>query len=153
MSTRPMLSGALLATSGPPVGYAAMGRGGVWNVYNAMPAGQRFTVVDRTGQALAARIYNIGTTQMLTHDNPATSGADGALMDDMYLSFNNPTDACIFFEGLQNGRYEVYVYAMTPNNPIDARTTAMSAKIAKIVIDTRWRETASPIKVSIVCVA
>jgi hypothetical protein len=105
------------ADSIPAGSYAAAGRAGVWNNFANLPTSQRFALVGLVGQSLAARIYNIGTTTMLTFDNPGTTGGDAALVDDMYLSFNNPTDACIFFEGLWNGSYTVITYAITPNDP------------------------------------
>jgi hypothetical protein len=103
--------------SAPAGDYAAAGKAGVWNNFAALPSGQRFAVVGLVGQALPARIYNLGTTTMLTHDNPGTAGGDAALIDDMYLSFNNPVDACIYFENLWNGAYSVLTYAITPNDP------------------------------------
>lgn len=101
---------------GPSSSYAAAGRAGVWNVIGVMPFSQRFDLVGLTGQPVAAKIYNIGGTAMLTHDNPATAGDDARLLDDMFLSFNNPLDLCLFFEHLINGDYEVILYGLTPDN-------------------------------------
>ena len=101
---------------GPSSSYAAAGRAGVWNVIGVMPFSQRFDLVGLAGQPVAARVYNIGGTAMLTHDNPATTGDDARLLDDMFIAFNNPLDLCLFFENLVNGDYEVILYGVTPNN-------------------------------------
>jgi hypothetical protein len=82
-----------------------------------MPASERFPLVDLTGAATTARIYNIGGTELLALDDPGTSGDDAALMDDMFIGFNDPIDVCLFFEGLENGDYLVVTYAMTPGDP------------------------------------
>ncbi len=79
--------------------------------------GLRKPLLTLSGQAGAAQIYMIGGTQMLTFDDPATHGDDGALLDDMLIGFNNPVDVCIWIEGLENGRYEVLTYALTPGQP------------------------------------
>lgn len=101
----------------PRADYAAMGRQGLWNSYGVLPSGQRRPLIALDGGATNARVYNIGGTAILSHDNPDTSADDQALLDEMLTSMNNPVDACIFFEGLQSGRYEVLIYAMTPNTP------------------------------------
>jgi hypothetical protein len=95
----------------------ATGQRGVWNTFASMPTSQRFVLKGLDGLNLStARIYNIGTTQLLSFDHPQTGGEDEKLLDEMYLSFNNPVDACFFFEGMRPGRYEVTLYAWTPNN-------------------------------------
>ncbi len=101
----------------PSSTYAGAGKAGRWNTFASMPTSQRFPLLGLVGQPLAARVYNIGTTTMLAQDDPGTFGDDAALVDDMYLSFNNPVDACIFFENLWNGSYTVITYAITPSEP------------------------------------
>jgi len=103
--------------SAPPATYGAAGLPGVWNTYETMPLGQRFLLVDIHGQSNIAMIYNIGGTGTIAADDPATSGADEALLDDAMTSLNNPLDTCIFFENLINGDYEILMYAVTPNQP------------------------------------
>lgn len=104
--------------SGPSSSYAAAGRFGAWNVLGVMPSGVRFNLVGRDGLPINSRVYNIGGTSMLNTSNPAISGDDALLMNDMFLSFNNPIDLCIFFENMLNGDYEVITYALTPDNPM-----------------------------------
>jgi hypothetical protein len=101
----------------PQATYGAAGLAGTWNVVGALPAGQRQSLVDLTGAASAARIYQIGGAQILDTDAPGTTGDDAALLDDMFIGFNNPVDVCIWIENLANGDYEVLIYAMTPGDP------------------------------------
>jgi hypothetical protein len=101
----------------PAPAYAAAGRAGTWNNFGVLPGWQRFPLVDILGNSTAASIYNYGATQILTADNLGTSGNDEALIDDMFLSFNNPVDACIWIENVAGGTYEVLTYAITPNDP------------------------------------
>lgn len=105
------------ATTAPSSTYAGAGRFGVWNTLGVMPASQRFPLVDRAGTPVAATIYNLGGSSMLEANNAGTSGDDERLMDDMFLSANDPVDLCLFFENLLPGEYDVIVYAMTPNDP------------------------------------
>jgi len=102
--------------SAPSASYGAIGRPGTWNTFEVMPSSERFPLVDLAGAASAARIYNIGGTQLLAADDPGTTGDDAALMDDMFIGFNDPIDVCLFFEGLENGDYLVVTYAMTPDD-------------------------------------
>jgi hypothetical protein len=103
--------------STPSDSYAAAGRGGVWNPLGNMPASVRFPLMDRAGNAAAAQAYNLGGSALLDVNNPGTSGDDEGLMDDMFLSFNNPVDLCLFFENMTPGVSDVILYAMTPDNP------------------------------------
>lgn len=101
----------------PSAAYGAAGRVGVWNRLGVPPAWERFPLVDILGNPTSAQLYNFGGSSMLTFNNAATGGDDDALIDDMLLSMNDPVDACIWIEGLQNGTYEVLTYAITPNDP------------------------------------
>jgi len=103
--------------STPPDTYAAAGEAGAWNTFGVLPSGTRFDLVDTDGTPTGARIYDIGGTQLLATDDPATSGDDEALMDEMFIGFNDPVDVCLWVEGLENGVYEVITYAMTPGDP------------------------------------
>lgn len=100
----------------PASTYAGAGRAGVWNEIGVMPTSQRFNLLGLNGQPVTAAVYNIGGSALLSANNPATTGNDERLMDDMFLSFNNPVDLCLFFENLWHGDYEVICYAMTPDN-------------------------------------
>jgi hypothetical protein len=104
-------------STAPSSSYAGAGRTGVWSTIGVMPTSVRFPLVDRAGNAIAGQVYNLGGSAMLEFNDPATSGDDERLIDDMFLSFNNPADLCLFFENLALGEYEVVIYALTPNDP------------------------------------
>lgn len=105
------------AGDAPSPAYAAAGLAGVWNEIAVHPPGERADLVGLDGALLAARIYGVGGTDLITVDDPATSGDDDALVDDMLIGFNSPVDVCIWVENLENGNYVVVLYALTPNNP------------------------------------
>ncbi|MEX2218688.1 MAG: GC-type dockerin domain-anchored protein [Phycisphaerales bacterium] len=100
----------------PSSSYAGAGRAGVWNALGVIPTSPPQPLVGLWGQPLAATIYNLGGSDLLAFDHPATTGDDAALMDDMFISYNNPVDLCLYFQNLQNGTYEVVVYAMSPDS-------------------------------------
>lgn len=102
--------------TGPSSSYAGAGRHGAWNVIGVMPSSVRFDLVGRSGQPIVAKIYNLGGSAMLDHDNGATTGDHEALLDDMFISFNNPVDLCLYFENLLPGEYDVVLYGVTPDN-------------------------------------
>lgn len=102
--------------SAPQSTYAAAGWAGSWNSFSSLPTNVRFPLVGHQGQALSADIYNNGGTAILSHSVAGATGDDAALMGNMFLSFNNPTDLCLWVEHLQQGTYEVIIYAMTPND-------------------------------------
>lgn len=106
-------------TSGPvpSATYAGVGLAGVWNSVGVLPPGQRQNLVGLDGQATTARVYMIGGTQMLEADDHLTSGDDAALLDDMLIGYNNPTDVCLWVENLLNDEYEIVTYALTPSSP------------------------------------
>ena len=85
--------------SAPPDTFAAAGQAGVWNTFQVLPSGVTFPMVDTDGVSAGATIRNIGGTQLLNSDDPATSGDDELLMDDMLIGFNDPVDVCIFMNG------------------------------------------------------
>ncbi len=105
--------------SAPSSAYSAAGVPGVWNSVGLLAPGVRAPLVDVNGSPSPAQVYMIGCDDVLSSDDPLTLGDDGALMDDMLISFNSPVDACVWVENLPNGLYEVLTYAMTPNVPTE----------------------------------
>lgn len=103
--------------SSPSSSYAAAGLPGVWNTFQVMPFGERQPLVDLQGNAVAAKIYNIGGTGLISAPNAGASADDANLLNDALTSQNNPLDACIFFQDMLNGDYEVTLYAITPAQP------------------------------------
>lgn len=104
--------------TGPSPTYAAAGRAGTWNTLGVLPYAPPTPLVGLWGQPIAANLYNLGGSSIFAFDNPATTGDDAALMDDMFLSTNSPTDLCLYFQNLQNGGYEVVIYGMDPDSSI-----------------------------------
>ena len=100
----------------PPSTYAAVGWPGTWNTFSSLPTNVQFPLVGLSGQATSAYIYNNGGTAFMSSTVSGASGGDAALMGDMFLSYNNPTDLCLWVGNLQAGTYQVIMYAMTPNN-------------------------------------
>jgi hypothetical protein len=101
----------------PSDSYAAAGGAGRWNVIGVLSPYTRASLVDVSGAPIAAKIYMYGGTQLLQSDDPATSGDDAALMDDMLIGMNDPVDECLWIENLVDDDYEVLIYALTPNDP------------------------------------
>jgi hypothetical protein len=127
------------AGTAPSSNYGAAGLAGFWNNYELLPAWQRFPVKDLSGASGAVEIYQYGISTMLFHDNPATNGDDEALLDDMAISYNNPVDACVWIDHLLPGRYEVLIYAMTPNNPaLQSRCRVDNATTGPVMVGGQW---------------
>lgn len=106
------------AASAPSAAYPAAGLPGVWNAIPVLPGWQRAPLVQLDGSASGAEIYIFGGVEMLTVNDPATTGDHQALLDDMLIGWNDPVDVCIWFDGLAAGSYEVLTYALTPSNPL-----------------------------------
>jgi hypothetical protein len=123
----------------PSPAYAAAGLAGAWNAVPVLQAGLRHPLVDLAGAPSNARIYQIGGSTMLVHDDGATQGDDQALLDDMYLSNNNPLDLCIWIENLTNGPYEVLIYALTPGDPaLQSRVRVDDGVPGPIMVGGAW---------------
>jgi hypothetical protein len=106
------------AETAPPATYAAAGIPGAWNAIGNLPGWERAPLVGLDGQPTAAMIYMFGTSMsMLETNDPATSGDDEALMDDMLIGLCDPVDVCVWVENLLPGDYEVITYGLTPGEP------------------------------------
>lgn len=103
--------------SPPSDSYAAAGAAGRWNLIGVLPGYTTAPLVDIHGASIAAQIYMYGGTEMLTSNNPALSGDDAALMNDMLIGRNDPVDECLWISNLVDDQYEVLIYAMTPDDP------------------------------------
>jgi hypothetical protein len=100
----------------PPADYAAAGLSGAWNTFGVLSNTPQ-PIVNIFGVNTGVTIKNIGGTAIISADDRATSAGDELLVDDMLISLCNPLDACLYFANLQNGTYEVLIYAKTPNSP------------------------------------
>jgi len=99
---------------GPPHTYAAAGEAGVWNAIPAANGSTTSNLVGLDGAPTAAGLQQIGGLELVSVDDPATTGDDGLLMDDYLVTFNDTLETCIFMTGLAPGEYEVLVYARMP---------------------------------------
>src|SRR5688572_7863819 len=111
------------ALSAPASSYGAAGLPGQWNVLGVPTPGTHYPLVNLEGAVTGVTLNNIGGTNLLVTNDPAITGNDEALMDDMLIGFNNPVDVCLWVNNLPNGPYEVLIYAMTPNNAALISTT------------------------------
>jgi len=100
----------------PPSTYAGVGLPGVWNTLQEMPSGTRFPLVDIDGNVVTADVANFGFDVIESSEIPGTFGADEALLDDCYTSFNDPVDGCLFFKEMEPGEYEVIMYSIAPDD-------------------------------------
>ncbi|MFM9994603.1 MAG: hypothetical protein ACKVU4_02255 [Phycisphaerales bacterium] len=127
------------AGSAPSASYAAAGVAGAWNPVPLLEPWLRTPLVSVSGAASTAQLYMFGCDSSFAADDPLTLGDDGALMDDMLISFNSPVDACIWVEGLPNGTYEVLTYAMTPGLPTELhRVRVDNATTGPVMIGGAW---------------
>src|SRR5262245_15589985 len=101
----------------PSSGYAAAGQAGVWMTIPAFHNTTTFNLVDRTGTTTGVSVWQYGGTQLRATDDPATLGDDDALIDECQVTFTSNLETCLFFNGLQNGEYEVFIYACMPAQP------------------------------------
>jgi hypothetical protein len=103
--------------SAPSASYGAAGPAGTWNAVGLLGSGVLAPLVGLDGAPTAAKVRMIGADALVGSNDPATSGDDQALIDDMLIGFNDPLDVCVWVEDLEPGDYEVLIYALTPNNP------------------------------------
>jgi hypothetical protein len=101
-------------TTAPDATYAGVGLAGVWNTFEDMPNFQRLPLVGLDGSPIAADIMNIGFDVVEGVDIPGTTGNDEALLDDCYVSFNDPIDGCLFMRFVEPGEYRVIMYGIDP---------------------------------------
>lgn len=75
-----------------------------------------FNLVDINGNITNARLSQIGGTQTLLVNDPDLSGDDATLMNDFLITFST-IENCLFFNDMQPGEYEVFIYARMPAQP------------------------------------
>jgi hypothetical protein len=101
----------------PAASYAAAGTPGTWN---AVGVGAVATpLLDKTGAASSVTItLDSNLSADLYSDNANTLGDDGSLMDDIIFGGSSGNSYPITFDNLANGTYDVYTYAMAPDNKL-----------------------------------
>ncbi len=96
--------------------YAGAGQPGHWESLAANQGQSYNNLVDVNGVTTGVGFTQFGGTQTLTVADPALSGSDAQLMNDYLVSFT-VIENCLFFNGLEPGRYEVIIYARMPAQP------------------------------------
>lgn len=121
---------------GPDSSYgAATGQTGFWNSMHPVHAGGNFPLMDLNGDPSAVIVSNIGGTGLPTTNDPATTGADEALLDDYLVTFSAGLETCLFFKNMQPGTYVVTQYCWIPAAPaiMSYATVDQSAEGAQII--------------------
>ncbi len=125
--------------SSPSAAYAGVGEAGVWNTIGLTSPGSRHALVGLDGSPTGADIRQIGNDAILTSESGA-GGDDGAVLDQMLISFNAPVDGCLWIDHLEGGDYEVYIYALTPGDPeLMSRTRVDFANEGPKFVGGAWR--------------
>ncbi len=97
--------------------YGAAGQSGVWNSVNTASGQFTFNLLDLSGNMTGVYYKQIGGSQLLSTDDPSTTGNDDAFLDDYLITYTPTLETCHFVYGLENGTYEVLLYSWMPNRP------------------------------------
>jgi len=101
----------------PPDTYEAAGLAGAWQTLLAENGTTTDDLVTLDGTVTAVSLRQIGATQNLLVGDPDIQGDHSLLMDDFLVTYNAAVETCLFFQGLQSGRYQVILYALFPAAP------------------------------------
>lgn len=110
---------------GPGSGYPAAGQSGFWNVVRADqvtpfttgPTPQDVMLVDIYGNQTGVGFHQYGGLDLVDTTDPDLTGNDANLMNDFLATHSLTLESCMYLNGLQDGTYEVLVYAWMPNQP------------------------------------
>lgn len=123
--------------SSPSAAYRAAGVPGVWNTISGAQF-QTFSLLDIDGNPTAATVRNIGGSALLAANDVGTVGDDEALMDEYLVTFT-PLEVCLFFNGLENGEYEVVQYTLAPTLPnVKSRVTVDDSPTGAQIVGGAW---------------
>jgi len=112
--------------TGPASTYAAAGIPGFWNSIDVphttpstSPQALDFILTDVDGNVTNVGLHQFGGTAMLVDPDPSLAlfGDANNLLQDGLMAHSVPLKTCLYFNGLENGTYEVTTYAWRPNNP------------------------------------
>ena len=108
----------------PASSYGAAGLPGYWNVLQVphttpSQSPQVFDemLLDLWGNPTNVGVHQFGGMTLVTENDPGPTGQHTALMNDAVLTFSAQLETCLYINGLENGTYEVLVYAWRPNHP------------------------------------
>ena len=110
---------------GPSAGYAGAGLPGVWNAipvdhmtpYMTGPHPDRFMLVDIFGNPTGVGLHQYGGADLTSLNDPSLTGNNALLMNDVLITHSATLETCTYLNGLEDGPYEVIVYAWMPNQP------------------------------------
>ncbi len=110
--------------SEPLSSYSAAGLPGTWNSLqiphtsaSSQPQSIDEFLIDLGGNVTSARVHQFGGMSLQTIPDPSVSGDDALLLTDGMVTFSPSLETCLFFNGLENGTYEVLTYAWRPTKP------------------------------------
>ena len=113
-----------LGSDVPPPTFGAAGLPGHWNALqiphttpSTGPTPGDEMLLDLAGNPTGVGVHQFGGMTHFDEDDPGPSGAAESLMNDGMLTFNAVLETCLYINGLENGTYEVLVYAWRPNHP------------------------------------
>lgn len=109
----------------PTTGYAAAGLPGYWNAVRADhitpfttgPTPQDIMLVDIYGNQTSVGFHQYGGNSHVTDNDPNIDGENADLLNDYLATHSAVLESCMYLNGLQDGTYEVLVYAWMPNQP------------------------------------
>ncbi len=105
--------------TGPPASYRAAGIEGTWNSFEAIDPAVTYPLLDVNGLLTGATLKQFGGTEIVQAelDGPGDpKGGDRILLRDAMVT-HSMIESCLFFNGLQDGTYEVTTYAWMPTAP------------------------------------
>ena len=117
------------AGAGAPSGElaGAAGTAGTWTSINST-ASTPFALRRLSGATSLATLTRTGTVTLFSQNNVNTSGDFDLLLDDLD-SFTTGTEVTYTFRQLLPGRYEVYTYAIAPDNSAYRTTIAVTGAL------------------------
>jgi hypothetical protein len=124
----------------PSSSYGAAGLPGYWNATPAYHNTNTYNLVKLDGTVTGVHLWQYGGTELRNTDDPATTGDDQQLMDHCQVTYTPGLETCVFFYDLQNGDYEVLIYAMMPAQPAVKSNTSSDEESGNphIVVGGAW---------------
>lgn len=134
-----------LGTSGtePPDYYRAAGMPGTWNKFEAVSTTTTYDLVGLDGQLTGATVRQYGGTEIVTVPLGGAGqpgGADATLLGDALVT-HTTIENCLFFNGLQNGLYEVTSYAWMPTAPATQTQVHIDTNPTTLMVGGAWTGT------------
>jgi len=108
----------------PSSSYGAAGLPGYWNsavaphtTPSTSPQAGDQPLLDLHGNPTGVGLHQFGGQDWIASADPALSGGDAQLMSDALITHSISLKSCLYFNGLENGVYEVLMYTWFPTHP------------------------------------